>query len=407
MPKPTYQQVSKSPAGGFRELPLISRTVLMLSLVSLFTDMASEMLYPVMPLYLKEIGFSILGIGILEGFAEAVAGLSKGYFGTWSDNIGKRMPFVRLGYSLSALSKPMMALFTNAWWVFMARLVDRTGKGLRTAPRDAVLAEEATHATLARVFGFHRALDTLGAVFGPAIALVFLFFYPAQYRPLFLWAFIPGIAAIALTFFIKEHAAKPNATKKYPSFKAFYQYWLNASEDYKKLTAALLVFALFNSSDVFLLLRLKESGTEDYILISLYIIYNTVFALCAYPMGALADKYGLKKVLITGLLIFAAVYAGMAVSDNFFVFTGLFILYGIYAAATEGIAKAWITKVIHKENTATAIGTFTGFQSIASLLASSFAGFLWYRFGSAVAFLSSAGVTLLVALYLHFKTNKS
>lgn len=383
---------------------IISRTVLMLSLVSLFTDMASEMLYPVMPLYLKEIGFTVLGIGILEGFAEAVAGLSKGYFGTWSDNTGKRMPFIRLGYSLSALSKPMMAVFTNVWWIFTARLVDRTGKGVRTASRDAVLANEATNETLGRVFGFHRALDTLGAVFGPAIALIFLIYYPKEYQTLFLFAFIPGLFAIAFTFLIKEQKIKPNTLKQYPSFKAFYQYWINSSADYKKLTGALLVFTLFNSSDVFLLLRMKESGIDDAILISIYIIYNAVYALCAYPMGAFGDKYGLKKIMISGFLLFAVVYAGMSLNNNFLVFSLLFMLYGIYAAATEGVAKAWITKIINKQNTATAIGTYTGFQSIATLLASSFAGFLWYQFGSAVALLSSSIVTLFVVAYLYFKT---
>src|SRR5436190_5849800 len=134
---------------------IISRTVLLLSLVSLFTDMASEMLYPVMPLYLKEIGFSVAAIGLLEGFAEAVAGLNKGYFGTWSDNTGNRMPFIRWGYDLSAVSKPMMAVFSYTWWIFFARTTDRTGKGLRTGARDALLADESTAETRARVFGFH------------------------------------------------------------------------------------------------------------------------------------------------------------------------------------------------------------------------------------------------------------
>src|SRR6476660_3964611 len=142
---------------------LISRTVLLLSLVSLFTDMASEMLYPVMPLYLGESGFSVIAIGVLEGLAEAVAGLSKGYFGTWSDNIGIRMPFVRWGYGLSAISKPMMAAFSYAWWVFFARTIDRTRKGLRTGARDAILSEEATPETKATVFGFHRSMDSAGA----------------------------------------------------------------------------------------------------------------------------------------------------------------------------------------------------------------------------------------------------
>jgi len=383
---------------------IITRTVLLLSLVSLFTDMASEMLYPVMPLYLREIGFSVIAIGVLEGFAEAVAGLSKGYFGTWSDNIGLRIPFVRWGYGLSAISKPMMAAFTYVWWVFFARALDRTGKGLRTGARDAILSEQAAPQTKARVFGFHRSMDTTGAIIGPSLALLFLYFFPDEYRQLFLWAFIPGIAAIIVTFLIKEKRRETKKEKQYPSFKAFYQYWIQAPAAYKKLTGALLVFTLFNSSDVLLLLRMKETGTSDTALIGVYIFYNAVYAILAYPFGALADKTSLKKILLSGLFLFAIVYAGMSIKGNVFWYLFLFLLYGAYAAATEGISKAWITKLVDKDRVATAIGTYTGFQSIAALLASSIAGFLWFYFGAPVAFISSAIITLLVVIYLYFKT---
>jgi len=383
---------------------IITRTVLLLSLVSLFTDMASEMLYPVMPLYLREIGFSVIAIGVLEGFAEAVAGLSKGYFGTWSDNIGLRIPFVRWGYGLSAISKPMMAAFTYVWWVFFARALDRTGKGLRTGARDAILSEQAAPQTKARVFGFHRSMDTTGAIIGPSLALLFLYFFPDEYRQLFLWAFIPGIAAIIVTFLIKEKRKETQKEKQYPSFKAFYQYWIQAPTAYKKLTGALLVFTLFNSSDVLLLLRMKETGTSDTVLIGVYIFYNAVYAILAYPFGALADKTSLKKILLSGLFLFAIVYAGMSIKGNVFWYLFLFLLYGAYAAATEGISKAWITKLVDKDRVATAIGTYTGFQSIAALLASSIAGFLWFYFGAPVAFISSAIITLLVVIYLYFKT---
>jgi len=362
------------------------------------------MLYPVMPLYLREIGFSVIAIGVLEGVAEAVAGLSKGYFGTLSDNIGLRMPLVRWGYGLSAISKPMMAAFTYVWWVFFARALDRTGKGLRTGARDAILSEQATPETKARVFGFHRSMDTTGAIIGPSLALLFLYFFPDEYRQLFLWAFIPGIAAIIVTFLIKEKRKETQKEKQYPSFKAFYQYWIQAPTAYKKLTGALLVFTLFNSSDVLLLLRMKETGTSDTALIGVYIFYNAVYAILAYPFGALADKTSLKKILLSGLFLFAIVYAGMSIKGNVFWYLFLFLLYGAYAAATEGISKAWITKLVDKDRVATAIGTYTGFQSIAALLASSIAGFLWFYFGAPVAFISSAIITLLVVIYLYFKT---
>ena len=156
---------------------ILTRTILLVSFVSLFTDIASEMLYPVMPVYLTSIGFSVMLIGILEGIAEAVAGLSKGYFGQSSDVMGRRVPFVRGGYALSALSKPMMALLTWPWWIFLARTLDRLGKGIRTGARDAILSDETIPENKGKVFGFHRSMDTVGAAIGPVIALVFLYFY--------------------------------------------------------------------------------------------------------------------------------------------------------------------------------------------------------------------------------------
>lgn len=166
--------------------------------------MASEMLYPVMPLYLKEIGYTALFIGILEGVAEAVAGLSKPYFGKWSDGMGRRLPFVQLGYALSSISKPMLALFTYPWWIFSSRTIDRLGKGIRTGARDALLSDESTKQTRATVFGFHRSMDTIGAVLGPALALLYLYFYPNNYKTLFLIAFVPGLLAVLSSFLIKE-----------------------------------------------------------------------------------------------------------------------------------------------------------------------------------------------------------
>jgi MFS family permease len=381
---------------------IITRTIWILSLVSLFTDMASEMLYPVMPVFLKSIGFSILLIGVLEGFAEAIAGLSKGYFGKRSDVTGKRLPFVQLGYALSAISKPMMAVFIYPLWIFFARTLDRLGKGLRTGARDALLSDECTRENKGKVFGFHRSMDTLGAVLGPAIALAYLYYYPDDYTTLFIIAFFPGVLAILLTLFIKEKKPINNSELKKErwSFFAIFSYWKVSSVEYKKLLIGLLLFATFNSSDVFLLLRMKESGLSDTAVIGVYIFYNLAFALLAYPIGILADKLGLKKIFLSGLFVFAIVYAGFAVNDNLIIFFILFFLYGLYAAATEGISKAWISNIVDKSETATAIGTYSGLQSICALLASSLTGFLWYSFGSLITFLITALVTLIVIIYL-------
>lgn len=386
---------------------VITRNIWMLSLVSLFTDMASEMLYPVMPVYLKSIGFSIVLIGVLEGCAEATAGLSKGYFGNLSDTLGRRLPFVRIGYALSAASKPMMAAFAYPMWIFFARTMDRLGKGIRTGARDALLSDEATPATKGQVFGFHRSMDTIGAVAGPLLALLFLHFHPAGYRTLFLLALVPGLLAIALTMLIREnrHVRKENPGR--PGFLDFIGYWQRGPAPYRRLAGALLVFTLFNSSDVFLLLKIKEAGWSDGAVIGVYIFYNLVYASAAYPLGALADRLGMKRVFVVGLMLFAVVYAGMAFASASPMFIALFFLYGIYAAATEGVAKAWISNICEKKDTATAIGTFTAFQSICTLLASSATGVIWYAAGPPLAFLLSATAAAIVALYVSRFTYQS
>ena len=377
----------------------ITRTVWILSLVSLFTDMASEMLYPIMPIYLKSIGFSILLIGVLEGLVEAVAGLSKGYFGQLSDSKAKRAPFVQLGYSLSAISKPMMAFFVYPLWIFFVRTTDRLGKGIRTGARDAMLSAETTKANKGKVFGFHRSMDTFGAVLGPALALGYLYFYPEDYINLFYIAFIPGVLAVIASFLLKDKKVEISSEKKKISFFSFINYWKQSPAEYRKVVIGLLFFALFNSSDVFLLLKAKEAGLDDTWVIGIYIFYNLIYALTAYPLGSFADKIGLKKMFIFGLIIFSLVYFGMGLTTNLYAIIALFFGYGIYAAATEGISKAWITNISKDENTATAVGTFTAFQSIIAMAASVMAGLLWFYFGASVAFIVTAIATVLVILY--------
>ncbi|ESU19706.1 hypothetical protein FCR2A7T_18680 [Flavobacterium cauense R2A-7] len=357
------------------------------------------MLYPVMPIYLKSIGFSIVLIGVLEGIAEATAGLSKGYFGKLSDNSGKRVPFVRIGYAFSSLSRPMMAVFTFPVWIFLARTIDRFGKGIRTGARDAMLSDEATPQTKGKIFGFHRSMDTLGAVFGPALALLYLYYYPQDYKTLFYVAFIPGLFAVAASFLLKDKTRVSDKEKTKVSFFSFLQYWKASPTPYRKLVAGLLLFTLFNSSDVFLLLKAKESGLDDAMVIGMYIFYNLIYALFAFPLGILADKVGLKTIFISGLILFASVYFGMAMSVNQYLFFGLFALYGIYSAATEGISKAWISNITDKKDTATAIGTFSGLQSIATMLASSLTGIIWFRFGATTAFITTACITVIVIVY--------
>lgn len=390
---------------------IISRTVIILSIVSLLADIASEMLYPVIPVYLQEIGFGVMLIGILEGLMSFTAGISKGYFGKLSDEKGLRLPFVKLGYLLGALSKPLLALFPHPFWVFLVRTTDRLGKGIRSGARDALLSAEATPETRARVFGFHRGMDTVGAAVGPLLALVFLFFYPGSYTTLFYLAFIPGILSVLLIFLLKEKK-NPVSTMGKGHFFSFFGYWKIAGPEYRKLIPALLAFALFNSSDVFLLLLTKASigeqhfqigGTAfnaDSLTILAYVFYNLVYALAAYPMGMLADRLGFKKTVIFGFSLFAIVYGGFAFQPSLSMIFGLFALYGCYAAATEGVIKAWISNLTGKQNTATAIGFYSSCESICTLFASFIAGTIWTVWGSSACFLVSSITAAVVSFYI-------
>ena len=396
---------------------IITRTIFILSLISLFADIASEMVYPIIPLYLSEIGFKVFWIGLLEGFAGFTAGISKGYFGKLSDEKGVRLPFVKTGYFLSAISKPLLILLKIKLWVFFARALDRLGKGVRTAARDALLSQQTTKENKARVFGFHRAMDTTGAAIGPIIALVFLLAYPGNYKNLFLIAFIPGVISVLLIFLLKEKKQIISTLKK-GSFFSYFRYWSIANAEYKKLIIGLLLFALFNSSDIFLLLKTKQaigdrsltilsiSFTSETVAIAAYIFYNIVFAAAAYPLGILADKIGMKNIFMLGVFLFVIVYAGFAFSPSLSLIFVLFFIYGLYAGATEGIAKAWITNIAHRENTATAVGFYTSCESICAFFASAITGAVWGIFGSAATFLVTSSVALLVLFYflLKFRT---
>ena len=335
-----------------------------------------------MPVYLQSIGFSVLLIGILEGMAEATAGLSKGYFGNYSDKLGSRVPFVRWGYTLSAISKPLMAVFTFPLWVFFARTLDRLGKGVRTGARDAMLSDESTKENKGKVFGFHRALDTAGAAVGPFAALIFLYFYPGQYKWLFIIAVVPGIIAISLTFLLKDKQEKC-LQKKITGFLCSFCYTGNNRRNI--LNCLLLVcwlLHLFNSSDAFLLLSIKSKGFSDTYMIGIYIFYNLVYALLSFPIGILADKFGLARTLIFG---FACICRSLFVDGFCIAYLAVYCTFWIvclYAASTEGISKALISNIAEKDKTATAIGFYTSFASIFTMLASSLAGLIWYTTGN-------------------------
>ncbi len=362
--------------------------------------MATELLYPVLPMFLQSVGFSVLGIGFLEGLAEATSGLSKGFFGQQSDRIGKRVPFIQLGYGLSALSRPLMVLIPVPIWIFFTRTMDRMGKGIRTGARDALLSSEATPETKGRIFGFHRSMDTLGAVIGPLIAILYLYFYPNDYKKLFLLAAIPGVLAVLTSGFLKDKTTEiKTEVKSKRSFWAFVAYFKESPNEFKKIVIGLLVFTLCNSSDVFLLLCARQSGLTDLNVIFLYVWYNLFYAILAFPLGVLGDKIGLKRILILGLLLFTLVYGLISFVESWESFMLIFTLYGAFSACYEGVIKAIISNIVIKEQLGTAIGSFAAFQSIATLLASIIAGFIWMNFGMSSTFLLSGFAALIVAFF--------
>lgn len=340
-----------------------------------------------------------LYIGVLEGIADAIAGISKTYFGKLSDVSGRRMPFVWAGYVLSSVAKPAVGLFMNPMWVLFTRSADRLGKGVRTASRDAMLSAEATPETKGAVFGFHRSIDTFGAFCGPVLALVYLHFYPGEYKKLFVFALIPALFVIVTLFFVKEKPVEKKIEKGNPFWNSL-TYWKIASPEYKRIISVILLFTLMNSSDMFLLLKAKESGISDVQMISLYIFYNFIYALSSYRMGVLSDSMGKKKIFLLGLFFFIATYTGMAFNRELWGFYLLFVCYGLFAACTEGITKAWVSNLCHKTDLATALGFQSTTQSIAAMLASFMAGAIWMSYGSAAVFIFSALGATIVAVIL-------
>ncbi len=379
----------------------ISKQVFILGLISFFTDFASEMLYPIVPLFLSvTLGASMAVIGVTEGLAAVTAGMLKGYFGLLSDKIGKRAIFVKYGYGISAIVKSLPGIFPFISTVIFSRTFDRVGKGIRTSPRDALLSIEAKKNSGA-VFGFHRGMDTLGAVIGPLTALVLLYFIPGNYRLIFLAALVPSVSAIYLTFKVKD----PDRIKKSVHVKHYKSFWKQAPLEYKKLLIIITIFSLANSSDVFLILKSKAVSGSDSTAILGYVFYNFIYAIISYPVGILADKWGKKNIFAFGIFIFSIVYFGFASNPSFEIVWSLFALYGLFSATTEGVLKAWISDLTTNEFKGTAMGLFNLVTSFAVMIGSLFAGILWDKFGAQIPFFISACISLVMGFILLF--NKS
>lgn len=380
----------------------IPRPVRLLGWASLFTDAATEMIYPLLPVYLSRVlGAGAISLGIIEGVAEAVNSLLKIVSGYVSDRWTRRRPIVIAGYLLSSAARPWIALTTTWTQVLLTRALDRTGKGIRGAPRDAMLARFALASDRGRVFGFHRAMDHAGAIVGPLVASALLLVAPGEYRLVFALTIIPGAIAVALLYLVPEpgggtYAARVprGAASETPSGLAGLPRRLWA------FLAVLLLFSLGNSADAFLLLRVSEAlGSATYIPL-LWSAFHVVKASLSTWGGALSDHLGRKQVIVIGWLMYAVVYLGFATAASAATLVGWFLVYGAYFALTEGAEKALVADLTPADRHGAAFGVYNAALGIGMLAASVMFGVLYERFGAGAAFGTGAGLAAAAAAAL-------
>lgn len=397
--------------------PKISKNVKVMGLVSFFNDIASEMIYPIIPLFLTGVlAAPVAVVGLIEGIAESTASLLKLVSGYLSDKFRKRKPFVTFGYSLSAISKALIGL-ANAWpFVLIARFVDRLGKGTRTSARDALIRESSTKSTLGRAFGLHRAMDTAGAVLGPLLALAILYFFnlgegSSGLRTIFFIAVIPSvIGVLLLVFFVRETAkgkeksakslsASSSSIKNKPDKKlTFKGSWKSLDISLKIFIFISVIFAVGNSSDAFLILRAKNLGLTITMAVFAYVLYNITYTIFSMPAGIVSDKIGPKKVLVSGFIIFGFVYLAFGMIDSSNYLWLLFPIYGVYMAFTDGVGKAYISSIAPKEKLGTAFGAYNMATGICAFFASLIAGLLWTNVSVKAPFIVGGVMALAAAL---------
>jgi len=371
----------------------ISKNVFVLGLVSFFNDVASEMIYPLVPIFLTSVlGAPVAVVGLVEGIAESTASVLKVVSGWLSDKWRKRKIFVVAGYSFSAISKIFLSLAYSWPFVLFARFVDRFGKGTRTSARDSLITESSENSVRGKVFGFHRALDTLGAVVGPLIALLAIHFLDNQFRLIFFLAFIPAsFGVLLLLFFVKEKKKEKN------SDQVFHFSWRNLDPSFKIFLLISFIFALGNSSDAFLILRAQNLGLSVILVVLAYVLFNFTYAIFSIPAGIISDKIGPKKVLLGGFLLFSAVYFFFGLVHSSFFLWFLFPVYGIYMALTEGVGKAYISNLVPQEKTGTAFGIYQTTIGLCTFFASLIAGLLWTYIGVSTPFIFGSIMAVISA----------
>ncbi len=383
----------------------ITRNVFFLGLVSLLTDVSSDMIYPLLPVFLTDVlGVSRVFVGLIEGIAESTASLLKIFSGWFSDKIGKRKPVVILGYSLSSISKPLLALVTSGWQVLFLRFGDRVGKGVRTSPRDALIAESSSETKRGTSFGLHRTMDSAGAIFGPLLAFLLLPLLNENYRHLFLLASIPAFFSVLVLFIWVREAKERKRAVTSQTKKAF-----AFDGKFKLFILVVAVFTLGNSSDAFLFLRAKGLGVKLVFIPLLWGLFNLVYTLSSTPAGILSDRIGRRKVILLGFAVYGLSYLGFAFATSSFHIWLLFALYGFYYGLSDGALRAFVADLVKEEDKrGTAYGFYHGAVGLCALPASLILGYLWQTFSANAAFSFGAILAILAGIifYLGFSEKK-
>ncbi len=356
--------------------------IILLGITSLLTDISSEMVYPILPIFLvTTLGAGPAILGLIEGIAESLASLLKVFSGYFSDLTRKRKPFTILGYASSGVGKFFLYIASSWLYVLIGRVIDRFGKGVRTAPRDAIIADSAKEGKRGAAFGLHRAMDTLGAIIGVLLAYFLVTGFKGSLRVVFLFSLIPAFFGVLFLFLVKEKKKEQTQSSKRLEFK-----WSALDKRLRLFLIFTFIFTLGNSSNLFLLLRAKNLGGSVGLVILMYLAYNITYFLSSYPAAYLSDKIGRKKLLVSGYFFYGLVYLGFAVSHSLTMLWLLFAVYGLYIGFTEGVEKALVADIAPQNLRATAMGLHATLVGIGLLPASLFAGLLWKFLGASTPF---------------------
>jgi len=381
----------------------LERNIFFVGMTSFLTDTATKMIYAIMPLFLLTLGATKTEISLIEGIAESTASVLKALSGWWSDKIGKNKPFMIIGYAFTAILSPLFSIVTSPLQVLMVRFTERVGKGIRTAPRDSLIAGSSEENTKGRSFGFHKAMDNSGAILGPLLAFGILALFPGDYRKVFIFAAIPSLLGLfSIIYFVKEAKRDKVESLGRITLKDF-------PPKYYGLLGIIFIFTLGNSTDALLLIKASDIGVRDAFIPIIYLIFNAVSVIFSVPAGILSDKIGRERLIIFGYLLYSIIYFGFGLTNSQSVLILLFALYGLYSAATDGIQKALVTDLIDQKKRGTGLGLYNSLVGITLLPASVIAGLLYDHVNNRAPFYYGSTMALVAAMLMlifYWKGNK-